>query len=97
MTDSKIIFSVHDSPEGGYEARALGHAIFTQAKTMDELVANVNDAVRCHLAHRKTLPTIRLVEVKSEGFRLSSAKDEFTVPDDFNDPLPKEIEVLFWE
>jgi prevent-host-death family protein len=28
---------------------------------------------------------------------LGSAKDEFTVPDDFNDPLPKEIEDLFWE
>ena len=26
MTDSEIIFSVQDSPEGGYEARALGHA-----------------------------------------------------------------------
>jgi len=26
---------------------------------------------------------------------LGSAKGEFTVPDDFNDPLPKEIEDLF--
>jgi hypothetical protein len=25
---------------------------------------------------------------------LGSAKGEFTVPDDFNDPLPKEIEDL---
>ena len=96
MTDSEIIFSVHDSPEGGYEARAVGHCIFTQAKTMDELKVNAEDAVRCHLAHRETLPTIRLVEVKSERFRLGSAKGEFTVRDDFNDPLPKEIEDLFW-
>jgi prevent-host-death family protein len=28
---------------------------------------------------------------------LGSAKGEFTVPDDFNDPLPKEIEDSFWE
>jgi antitoxin (DNA-binding transcriptional repressor) of toxin-antitoxin stability system len=28
---------------------------------------------------------------------LGSAKGEFTVPDDFNDPLPKQIEDLFWE
>ena len=28
---------------------------------------------------------------------LGSAKGEFTVPNDFNDPLPKEIEDLFWE
>jgi hypothetical protein len=29
MTQSEIIFSVQESPEGGYEARALGHSIFT--------------------------------------------------------------------
>jgi prevent-host-death family protein len=28
---------------------------------------------------------------------LGLAKGEFTVPDDFNDPLPKEIEDLFWK
>jgi len=28
---------------------------------------------------------------------LGSAKGEFVVPDDFNDPLPKEIEDLFWQ
>jgi hypothetical protein len=27
---------------------------------------------------------------------LGSAKGEFVVPDDFNDPLSKEIEDLFW-
>jgi hypothetical protein len=31
MKDSEIIFTVEEAPEGGYEARALGHAIFTQA------------------------------------------------------------------
>jgi prevent-host-death family protein len=29
--------------------------------------------------------------------RLGSAKGEFAVPDDFNDPLPKEIEDFFWK
>jgi prevent-host-death family protein len=28
---------------------------------------------------------------------LGSAKGEFTVPDDFNDPLPKELADLFWK
>jgi hypothetical protein len=28
---------------------------------------------------------------------LGSAKGKFSVPDDFNDPLPKEIEDLFYE
>ncbi len=44
-------------------------------------------------------PVAKLVSVESERrrFRLGSAKGEFVVPDDFNDPLPKEIEDLFYE
>jgi len=46
-------------------------------------------------------PIAKLVPIPATGkkrrrFRLGSAKGEFTVPDDFNDPLPKEIEDLFW-
>ena len=48
MPDSEIIFVVQESPEGGYEARALGHPIFTQAEDLEELKAVVQDAVRCH-------------------------------------------------
>ena len=48
MIDSEIVVAVEESPEGGYEARALGHAIFTQADSMDELREMVRDAVRCH-------------------------------------------------
>jgi hypothetical protein len=48
VSSSEIIFDVSESPEGGYEARALGFAIFTQADTLDELRAMVQDAVRCH-------------------------------------------------
>jgi antitoxin (DNA-binding transcriptional repressor) of toxin-antitoxin stability system len=39
---------------------------------------------------------IRGASTKRRRFRLGSAKGEFTVPDDFNDALPKEIEDLFW-
>jgi len=44
-------------------------------------------------------PVAKLVAIESERprFRLGSAKGEFVVPDDFNDPLPKEIEDLFYE
>jgi hypothetical protein len=68
MTDSEIIFSVHDSPEGGYEARALGHAIFTQAETMEKLKTTVRDAVRCHFDDNTALSVIRLRNVKDEVF-----------------------------
>ena len=33
---------------------------------------------------------------KRRKFRFGSAKGQFTVADDFNDPLPKEIEDVFW-
>ena len=97
MPETEIIFSVIESPEGGYEARALGCSIFTQAETMDELKQNVREAVRCHFDDEKKLPAIRLVEARPKGRILGSAKGEFTVPEDFNEPLPKEIEDLFWE
>jgi hypothetical protein len=45
---SEIIFTVQRSAEAGYEARALGHSIFTQAETLDALKKNLQDAVRCH-------------------------------------------------
>jgi hypothetical protein len=37
MAETEIIFSVQESVEGGYEARALGHDIFTQAESLEEL------------------------------------------------------------
>ncbi len=44
-------------------------------------------------------PVAKLVPVvpKARKFKLGSAKGEFVVPDDFNDPLPKEIEDLFYK
>ena len=44
-------------------------------------------------------PVAKLVPISTEQrrFTLGSAKGEFVVPDDFNDPLPKEIEDLFYK
>jgi len=36
------------------------------------------------------------IKPAARRFKLGSAKGKFVVPDDFNDPLPKEIEDLFW-
>ena len=44
----EIIFMVSNSPEGGFEARALGHGIFTEADSMDKLKEMIRDAVSCH-------------------------------------------------
>jgi prevent-host-death family protein len=43
-------------------------------------------------------PVAKLVPIKSTVKRkLGSARGKFVVPEDFNDPLPKEIEDLFWK
>lgn len=42
-------------------------------------------------------PVAKLVPIKrAGGFKFGSAKGEIVIADDFNDPLPKEIEDLFW-
>jgi hypothetical protein len=66
MPGTEIIFDVQESPEGGFEARALGHPIFTQAETLDELKTMVRDAVRCHFDEGDSPPVIRLHIVKDE-------------------------------
>ncbi len=48
MVESKIVFAVEESPEGGYEAHALGHSIFTEADSLPELHTMIRDAIRCH-------------------------------------------------
>jgi prevent-host-death family protein len=36
------------------------------------------------------------VDVSKKSRELGTAEGDFTVPDDFNEPLPKEDEDLFW-
>jgi len=66
MADQEIIFRVEDAPEGGYTARALGHAIFTQGKTIQELRQMVRDAVNCHFEEENKPRLIWLHVVKDE-------------------------------
>jgi hypothetical protein len=66
MAPSEIIFSIQESPEGGYEARALGFSIFTEADSLDELKSNIRDAVHCHFDPPDRPAVIRLHLVKDE-------------------------------
>jgi hypothetical protein len=66
MADTEIIFSVQESPDGGYEAQALGHDIFTQGDTLEELREMVRDAVKCHFDEGSAPSIIRLHFVKDE-------------------------------
>jgi len=62
----EIVFLVKESPEGGYEAHALGEAIFTEAETLPKLRDSVRDAVLCHFDEARRPRIIRLHLVKDE-------------------------------
>jgi len=62
----EIVFLIEESPEGGYEARGLGHDIFTEADTLEELRETLRDAVMCHFDEDDRPRLVRLHMVKDE-------------------------------
>lgn len=62
----ELIFLVEEAPEGGYTARALGESIFTQGDTLEELRAQIRDAVHCHFDEGQAPRVVRLHLVKQE-------------------------------
>ena len=63
---NEIFFLVEEAPEGGFTAKGLGESIFTEADNLEELHANVRDAVRCHFDEGKAPKMIRLHFVHEE-------------------------------
>jgi hypothetical protein len=66
----EIVFLVEESPEGGFEAKALGYSIYTEADTLNELKQAAVDAVRCHFDKADMPKVIRLHLVKEEVIAL---------------------------
>src|ERR1700690_3855520 len=67
LTSMELIFEIRDAEEGGYYARALGHAIFTEAETWEELRKNALEAVSLHFEDSTVRPRIvQLHYVKDE-------------------------------
>jgi hypothetical protein len=62
----EVLFLVEDAAEGGYVARALGHSIYTEADTWEELKEAIRDAVRCHFDPEELPNLIRLHAVREE-------------------------------
>ena len=62
----EIVFAVGESDEGGFEARALGFDIFTEADTTAALHEMIRDAVRCHFEPGRAPRVIRLHHVHDE-------------------------------
>jgi hypothetical protein len=61
----ELVFLVEESEEGGFIAKGLGIAIFTQGETYEQLKLAVIDAVHCHFEDDKKR-IIRLHIVKEE-------------------------------
>jgi predicted RNase H-like HicB family nuclease len=63
---NEVFFLIEEALEGGYTAKAIGESIFTEGETMDELKANIREAVHCHFDDDKLPKIIRLHLVKEE-------------------------------
>ena len=63
---NEVFFLLEEAPEGGYTAKALGESIFAEADTIEELKAEIKDAVKCHFDEDKLPKIIRLHSVKEE-------------------------------
>ena len=65
---NEIIFLVENEVEGGFSARALGESIFTEGDDLEDLRANIRDAVNCHFETDEKPKVIRLHFVREEVF-----------------------------
>jgi hypothetical protein len=64
----ELIFEVRDAGEGGFCARALGHGIFTEGETWEELRANFLEATSVHFEDGPVHPhPMRLHYVEDES------------------------------
>lgn len=68
--NNEIIFSVTESLEGGYEAAAIGHSIYTQCEDYDELIVSLRDAVKCHFDDENMPKLIRIHLVRDEVYAI---------------------------
>lgn len=90
MATSEIIFEVTHALEGGYDARALGHSVFTQGDDRDDLKAMARDAVACHFNGEDTPSVIRLNLVTNQVRILGKSKPGTAPPrTNRHRPLPR--------
>jgi hypothetical protein len=57
---TEFLFLVEDAPNGGFIARGLSEAIFTEADTVNELHERVRAAVKCHFGEEDCPKVVRL-------------------------------------
>ena len=62
----ELVFLIEAAPEGGFTARALGEAIFTEADDRETLKKLILDAVDCHYEPEERPKLVRLHFVQDE-------------------------------
>ena len=62
----ELVFLIEAAPEGGFIARALGAAIFTEADDRETLKKFILDAVDCHFESEERPRLVRLHFVQDE-------------------------------
>lgn len=68
----EVVFEVReDDVDGGYSASALGVGIHAQGETLEEVRANVRDAVGCYYGEDDEIPAV---------IRLHFVRDEVMAP-----------------
>lgn len=64
----ELIFEVRDAQEGGFFARALGHPVFTEAESWEELRSNVLQATGLHFDDEQARPRLVLLHYVKDEF-----------------------------
>lgn len=67
---NEIMFVVEESQDGGYCAKAVGASIITEADSMEELKANISDAVKCHFNEEDKPKYVHLYVTREETFNI---------------------------
>jgi hypothetical protein len=74
LKSMELIFEVRDAEEGGYFARSLGHGIFTEAATWEELRTDELEATSLHFEDSPVQPKlVQLHYVKDQLIPLEGA------------------------
>lgn len=66
----EIFFTINESMDGGYEANAVGHSIYTQCNRYEDLHETIRDAIKCHFDTSEMPSLIYLSFVRSEAIAL---------------------------
>lgn len=64
---TELIFEVTETDDGGFEAHALGHSIFTQGENWNDLKKMAREAVLCHFGEDRAPKVVRLHLVRDEA------------------------------